>query len=130
MKRPWSVNINIRDIWPQNSTEPLVLINALSLAPGGSFVVLKNYILSFVKQRPQWRFILLQDTLDSQFDYGDTGPNVCILYCSENRLSYLGRYAWERKWLGPTCRQLGCDIYFGPNGVYHAKVSIPQCLLI
>lgn len=130
MKKQWITALQTKDIWTDYNDNPIIFINALSLALGGSFTVLQNYILSFVEQRPKWRYFILQETIDENLTFGDIGPNVCILYCGEKRMSYVGRYLWEKKWLGNVCKSLGVNIYFGPNGVYHPNVKIPQCLLI
>jgi glycosyltransferase involved in cell wall biosynthesis len=32
--------------------------------------------------------------------------------------------------MAATCRRLQADLYFGPNGVYHSSLRLPQCLLV
>jgi glycosyltransferase involved in cell wall biosynthesis len=129
MQLAWRPDLRPEDLWGTPQKRPTVLFNAISAAQGGSLTVLRNYWRCFGEQRPDWRVIILHGPFDEDLSTG-LQPCFRLLHCGERVRGLLGRYLWERRWLGHTCQHVGADVYFGPNGVYHPGVRIPQCLLI
>lgn len=129
MRRDWTPELTARDLWGDGPRRTTVLFNAHSLAPGGSYAVLTNYLRAFHEVRPDWRLIVLRGPYRADLDT-DIGEFVQNVHCGEWTASLPGRTWWEKRWMGLACRRLDADIYFGPNGVYHRAVTIPQCLLV
>lgn len=129
MRREWTPKLTARDLWGDGPRRTTVLFNAHSLAPGGSYAVLTNYLRAFHEVRPEWRLIVLRGPYRADLDT-DIGDFVQNVHCGAWTASLPGRTWWEKRWMGRACRRLDADIYFGPNGVYHRSVTIPQCLLV
>jgi len=129
MRIAWRPDLRPEEIWGDTENRVTILVNALSQVPGGSHTVLSNYWPAFTAQRPEWRFINLRGPYREDLD-ADLGPTVRTLHCGPETRGLAGRYLWERRQLSQLCEHLRCDIYFGPNGVYHPNVKAPQCLLV
>jgi glycosyltransferase involved in cell wall biosynthesis len=125
----WHPGLVTADLWGHGRKRPSILFNATSAAVGGSATVLRNYWQCFSQQRPDWRFVILHGRLPDELRTAPS-PNCRMLDCGPQIGKLWRRYLWERRWLGRLCQQLGCDVYFAPNGVYQPGVTVPQCLLV
>lgn len=125
----WRPGLTPQDIWGAAPRAPVILFNALSVTRGGGHTVAYNYWQCLSRLRPDWRLLVLlrptAEELTIQFP-----PNAFPLVCGHATDNMVSRFFWEKRWLRPIARQFGCDLYFGPNGVYRENLGIPQCLLI
>lgn len=129
MSTQWRPDLQQRDLWPTAATGPVVLVNGLSLVVGGGLTVLRNYFLCFQQQRPGWRFVVLHAPFSEDLSEG-LSDDFRFVDCGERTKGLVSRWRWERRWLAHACRQFGANVYFGPNGVYHPGLPVPQCLLV
>jgi glycosyltransferase involved in cell wall biosynthesis len=125
---PWRADLSARDLWADAA--PLtVFFNALSMAPGGSHSVLSNYWRCFLRQRPDWRLVMLRGAWLPEIDQ-DWGPNTCTITCGPAVAGVWRRTWWERRHLPQTVARFEADVYFAPNGVTQPRVRIPQLVML